>query len=665
MKKFILLVTTVLLSTALYAGQRDKATMKSLARAAVNANRFGINRVSATEEPKAIYETDVYTMYKFDNGAFAIVTTSDLMPEVVAYGDNAGDIDKNLSLRWWLTALESKGQEIMLSGKPALSVPTPDPNIYEPYVEPLVNSRWDQEEPYWRYCPMDTYGRALTGCVATAISQVLYTNKYPQSGIGEKSLTFNGQTVYANYEETTYRYDLMQDRYTESYTDESADAVATLMMHAGVAVNMMYGADGSGAYSQDVEPGLRNYFGIESARFHERDYCTDEDWMDMLYSELSGGHPLYYDGVSGSGWGAAGHAFVCDGYDENGRVHMNWGWSGHGDGYFDINLLNTQGYQFEYEQGMCTGMYDPDDIRTFKHLINDTVTVDIPGTLRNLVESKSDTILYNLKALKINGAINDDDIAFIRDLASGTSLAKYGKDEECGILSSIDMRNAVLEDGILPAKAFKDAAVLRRINMPKNLVAMGDSALAGCTSLVTIYNYAYNVPSMGKGVFNGIKSKNVKGFFIAGSSEAYSRNAKWKEILNGAAIEEFGTCVKARNYNRKVGEANPGFGYQIFGKKIEGTPEITCEADENSPEGRYPITIAPGTIEYTEDSNIVFIDGYLNIFPAEVDGIESVKNDKIFNVYTVDGVQVRNNATSISDLTPDIYIINGKKVIIK
>ena len=664
MKKLILLVTAVLLSTGVYAVQREKSVMVELARRAVNANRTGINRVDAVETPKAIYETDVYTMYKFANGAFAIVSANDLMPEILAYGDNAGNIEKNLSLRWWLTAVESKGQELMLANKPAMSIPLPDPGVHEPYVEPLVASRWDQDEPYWRFCPMDTYGRALTGCVATAISQVLYTNKYPESGIGEKSLTFNGQTVHADYENTVYRYDLMQDTYwSGSYSEEAADAVATLMLHAGIAVDMMYGADGSGAYSENVEPGLRNCFGIETARFHSRDRYSDDDWMEMVYSELTGGHPLYYDGVSGTGWGAAGHAFVCDGYDENGRVHINWGWSGKDDGYFDINLLDPSPYVFQYDQGMVTGMYDPNDVRPNKRLVTDTITVDVPGTLCELMNAKSDTLMYNIKGLKVRGTINAADLSFIRDIASGTELTAYGL-EETGKLVNLDLRDVEVENDVLPAKAFKDAAILRRINMPKVLKEIGDSAFVGCNGLITIYSYAYDVPAMGKGVFKGLKTKNMKAYFIAGSSEAYKRNAQWKEILNTTAVEEFGTCVKARNYNRKEHEPNPNFGFTVVGEKVEGTPAITCEADESSPAGRYPIHIAPGTIEYTEDSNIVFVDGYLNVFEDKT-GIEAVMNDAVFNVYTVDGVQVRNNATSISDLTPGIYVINGKKVVMQ
>lgn len=638
--------------------------MVELARAAVNANRTGVNRVSSTEVPKAVYETDTYTMYKFGNGAFAVISANDLMPEILAYGDFAGDIEKNLSLRWWLTAVESKGQEIKLAGRPAKRIPLPDPDLYEPFVEPLVMSKWDQDEPYWRFCPMDTYGRALTGCVATAISQVLYTNKYPNSGIGEKSLVFNGQTVYADYENTVYRYDLMQDSYLGDYTDESADAVATLMVHAGVAVNMMYGADGSGAYSQDVEPGLRYCFGIESARFHSRDYCSDEEWMDMLYKELSGGHPLYYDGVSGSGWGAAGHAFVCDGYDENGRVHTNWGWSGHGDGYFDINLLNTSGYQFEYDQGMCTGMYNPDDIQIRKRLINDTIQVEVPGTLCDLIEAKADTLMYSLKGLKVIGAINDADLTFVRTLASGTQLTAYGK-EECGHLTSVDLKDAELENAILPADAFRDAAILRRICLPKHLKEIGDSVFVGCNTLLTIRNYAYDVPAMGKGIFSGLKSKNVKAYFIAGSSDAYSRNAQWKEIINTSAIEEFGTCVKARNYNRKEGEPNPNFGYFVIGNPIEGTPSLVCEADENSPVGRYDIIITPGTVEYNENTDIVFVDGFLNVFANGETAIENVETDNVFNVYSLDGIQVRNNVTSLGDLPTGVYVINGKKVTVK
>jgi hypothetical protein len=143
---------------------------------------------------------------------------------------------------------------------------------------------------------------------------------------------------------------MLDDYSSTTYTDEQANAVATLMLHCGVAVDMSYTASGSGAFGQEACLALKTYFRYnKNARLYTRDYYSAESWMKLIYHELNQYGPIYYDGVSDGG---GGHAFVLDGYDESGLVHINWGWGGKSDGFFDIALLNPPSYQFSIAQNM-------------------------------------------------------------------------------------------------------------------------------------------------------------------------------------------------------------------------------------------------------------------------------------------------------------------------
>jgi hypothetical protein len=143
----------------------------------------------------------------------------------------------------------------------------------------------------------------------------------------------------------------MLDDYIYGYNDIQADAVALLMKDCGVSVNMEYTTYNSTAYQYDMLQALKNYFSYSQDTYYQYRYGVTRDvWMQKVYSELDNGHPIAYRGNAQNG--SEGHAFVLDGYDEEGNVHVNWGWNGIFDGYFDIDALNPSGYNFSYDQAM-------------------------------------------------------------------------------------------------------------------------------------------------------------------------------------------------------------------------------------------------------------------------------------------------------------------------
>lgn len=595
-KLYSLLVLAAIGGTMAEAKPRTQAEIYGAAKSAL-VKEVSAARYATNSSLKELLHSDAVTVVGLaDNGkGFAIIANDDRLPAVLAIGDSEFIGNENENFKWWMDAIEMVSEAVVEHNQVVrTAVPAPDPSLYPTRVDPIVTSRWDQDEPYWNMCPTKSGRRCLTGCVATAIAQVFYSNKYPTTGFGTRTNN-SASSVTANYGETTYRYDLMLDRYTAgSYTDEQADAVATLMLHCGIAVNMDYGPSASGAYSDQAADGIRQYFGVETAHLVERDYFSDAEWMDMLYNELSGGHAMYYSAVDR--YGNGGHAFVCDGYDEQGRVHINWGWSGSNDGFFNIDLLNPSSYQFSLYQDMILGMFDPNDVRDNSVYI-DTISVAAPGTLAGLV---NDTMYIHLSGLKLEGNIDASDIAFIRELASCDTL-KFSK---------LDLADATLVANALPDSAFTDCG-LRNVVLPRNLQSIGVRAFSGCKNLSRITSFSYDVPKTGKNCFAGITAGNMTVSIIAGSRDYYLRNAQWKTICNEGNTFEFGTCVKANTINRKYGAANPVLGYVVEGVRILGSPELSCVATKDSPVGKYEITIEPGTLELNPD--VVLVSGYMQV----------------------------------------------------
>ncbi len=246
-------------------------------------------------------------------------------------------------------------------------------------VTPLIQTKWNQNKYYNSLCPAVSDGpdgHAYVGCVATAMAQVMKFHEYPSKGNGSHSYTWQEQTLGANFGTTTYDWANMNDYYEYYYDDNGAihrlsdpssaeiQAIATLMYHCGVSVNMNYGGNstgGSAAATAYVANALKNYFNYSStAQYKQKSGFTDADWIAMVKAELDAYRPLEYAGQDPNG--SSGHAFVCDGYDDRDYFHFNWGWSGNYDGYFSLNNLNTGANN---QSGQGNGVYTRDQSAVF------------------------------------------------------------------------------------------------------------------------------------------------------------------------------------------------------------------------------------------------------------------------------------------------------------
>lgn len=637
-KLFVLLIAIQCMAMGVLAKPRTKAQIAEVARVAIN----GVNKGHAAPrqgELAELHKMNGLTVMGYQNGGFAVISNDDQLPEVLGVSDAHFSGTGNPGFNWWLNAINEVCEATAVNGPAYANVPTPTSLGFEPSVDPIVTAEWDQEAPYSNKCPRDKYNqRCLTGCVATAIAQVLYTHKTPIVGNGQRtnkksyssyqSPNGSNEDVTFVYEGWTPDYDNMIDQYTSGphahqYTNAQAEAVADLMLACGVAVIMNYGSDGSGAYTNDAADGLIQYMGITTADFKERDSYSDTQWMTMIYEELSGGHAMYYSGVDPSPWTGGGHAFVCDGYNESGQVHINWGWSGEDNGFFNINLLDPLQYEFSKYQDFIMGLWDPNDTGgSASDLIS--LEVEMDGT--SLCELIGKDKLPLVKALTVKGALSTADIALMRAMATGDELTEQGV-EGAGHLRTIDLCEATIENDELPDSSFIGCKLLSSIVLPKVLTRIGTRAFADCNRLSSIKAYTYEVPKMGTRVFENLTSAGKSVKVIAGSSESYRRNAQWKTVISTDNVTEFGTCLKTRNASRLEGHANPVFGYQTIGDRVLGAPVFSTDATIDSAPGKYTIFIEPGTVEMTKD--VVLVNGVLTVNPdPNATAISSVKAEK-------------------------------------
>lgn len=373
MRRIFTLVLS-LLAVAVIANPVDKKTAEQVAvnyyahYAPASITDYSVNGIleNATDGMTTIYT------FTFKSGGFVLVAADDASIPVLGYS-HSGVIDAevyNPAAQAWI---ENYGREIA-----ALSASRTDNSATRPLwdnilnknmereimdVNPLVTTTWDQGCYYNAQCPVEagagfgSCGRAWTGCVATTMSVLMKYHSWPASGVGSHSYmhpTYGMQS--ANFGAATYNYAAMPNNVTTANA-----AVATLMYHAGVSVNMQYGASGSGAYSEDVPFALVNYFKFASTTElkAKTNYPVMADWYTLLRTELDAARPVYY---AGSSTASGGHAWICDGYRmSDNKFHFNWGWSGSYNGYFAIGSLNPGGNNFNDDNRAIVGIQPGDN----------------------------------------------------------------------------------------------------------------------------------------------------------------------------------------------------------------------------------------------------------------------------------------------------------------
>lgn len=288
--------------------------------------------------------------YVFNSGSkkgFVIISGDDELTELVGYSSEGEFRSENApeNLRAWLDGYAAYVRSVRNGeSKPMRAVVSTG----EPVVGPLVTTRWNQSEPYNLLCPYDSNYKVTcpTGCAATSMAQLINYHEWPAQGKGSKSYLSKYYGVLAvDFFKSVYDWDNMKDRY-ESYYDENnnivnewndteANAVAKLMYDCGVALEMEYGPSASGATDSEMPHALYKYFNYH-ADLILRDGHTVDEFLARIKEELDNNRPLVFNGQGSGG----GHSYIVDGYDTNDYLHVNWGWGGLSDGYFNVSYMN-------------------------------------------------------------------------------------------------------------------------------------------------------------------------------------------------------------------------------------------------------------------------------------------------------------------------------------
>lgn len=470
-------------------------------------------------------EANYFVFNVGDDQGFVIAAGDDCVPAILGYADRgtfAGD-SLPANVKWWLDGYSNAIGRLQASGKRA-----PRRAPMHAAIPALLTCQWNQGSPYNMYCPQffDTGETCVTGCVATAMAQIMYYHRVRSVRSVQADIPgYTCSTNWENYGKMTVQgipknspidWNDMTDTYDNASTDAAKRAVANLMKYCGVSVKMDYSPSASGASSSYVVTALKNYFGYDAGTHYVwRSSYSDDAWDELIYNELANGRPVHYSGQGSEG----GHAFVCDGYDGDGYYHINWGWGGYCDANFLLSDLTPSGFGiggngggFNADQGAIIGAkpdgnLSPDDSPMyFSDAAVKTICVDRWDTNGDgelsYQEAKAVTAIGS--EFKGSTAITSfEELRYFKNLKSIGTEAFAG----CTQLTSIVIPEQVGEVG---ASLFAGCAALEKVEVVSEnqafdsrngcnaIVRKADNCLvAGCKTTVI----PADVAALGEGAF--------------------------------------------------------------------------------------------------------------------------------------------------------------------
>ena len=330
MKRTLLLVLTVF-TNILFANAEPitKARALSIATKYINNPKLS-NDTPKTRSSQANEQPAYYIFTNPNDKKFVIISGESKLNELVGYGDKMTENpnDQPPYFKLFLKEYERVVKEV----RSKATATTPQRPIKRK-VEPLLTCKWSQYDPFNKYTPLSNGQHTPTGCVATATAQVMFYNKWPKN----RPQDYIASTGDDAKKSATYWWDEMKNTTNDMRTEQSRQAVGILMYDIGKAVHMRYYIKGSDSNLQRACNALRDKFDY-TVRYLDKNFLPANDFLNEVMQEISDGYPVLVVGGP--------HAFVYDGYDEQGLIHTNWGWGGENDGYFDINIvtLNVSGF---------------------------------------------------------------------------------------------------------------------------------------------------------------------------------------------------------------------------------------------------------------------------------------------------------------------------------
>ena len=452
-------------------------------------------------------ELQPYYVFNIDgNHGYVIASGDDCAYAVLGYSDE-GTIDLNnlpCNLQAWLDGYAQDIKYLQEHGaSPARASKKAD---NRPAIAPLLTCHWGQGYPYNMFCPIDptTGQQCVTGCVATAMAQVMYYHRarsayettYEIPAYATSTLGINVDAIPAG---SFIDWDNMIDSYDDSYPIEVEQAVANLMKYCGAAVKMDYTSAASAAAVVNIDIAFLLHFHYSSkTRSLYRSSYSSENWEDLIYSELNESRPVCYGGDAPD---QGGHEFVCDGYDGNGFYHINWGWGGFGDGYFALTMTDLSDELLPYSNNNHalinaqpraslpnpdSGIHFADPIMKLSCLLIGDTNDD--GALS--MEEAASITDFGIPMLKLKYLITS--FEEFKYFTGVTTISDRAFESSKG-LTNIKIPNSVTTIGNF---AFRFCRGLRNIIIPSSVTVIGDEAFDGCDSLSSVTCFAMIPPEM-------------------------------------------------------------------------------------------------------------------------------------------------------------------------
>ncbi len=420
--------------------------------ALIMATNFHLNRfpskLRSAVELKLVYQgigtrlrtaTTAPAFYIYNigvNQGFVLVSGDDAAKTILGYADEGCFKTENMpeNLRSWLNLYQLEIEAIRNADLSATSNASEQISTVATgttTVAPLLGGmKWNQTDPFNLLCPWDVTSntRTLAGCVAVAMTQIMNHHKWPVKGSGLHSYTdvkYGLQSV--DFSKSTYDWSNMLDYYGSTATAYQDTAVAKLVYQCGVAVDMAYSITGSTSNITKAAEAFVSHFGYDAniQRF-DRPYYTNAEWIGVIRKELDNSRPVYYSGNSDIG----GHAFVCDGYDSNNFFHINWGWGGSSNGYFELSSLSTTNPgvvgaapEYTYLQSILTGIQKSDAINsaTNQVVVYNTGLTSSKSSVSN-ISTSSFNLSYSFGNLGTNAVRVRWGIGFVKE--GSTTITK-------------------------------------------------------------------------------------------------------------------------------------------------------------------------------------------------------------------------------------------------
>ena len=608
----------------------EQALTKATAFLTARNKQYGLRLVvdgTARLVPRKVRTTanqNAQPLYVFNIGegnGFVILSGDDRTPSILGYSDKGSFDYATLpdNARAWIDGYT----EQIACMKEGYTSDQSDDTVC-PAIDPLLTSRWNQLSPYNEECPTFFTGtKSVTGCVATAMAQVLYFHRNKSgSAIQTEIPSYDCNRYWTGYgqvhvdavpEGSLIDWENMVDDCTSAaiiVTEVQKKAVADLMRYCGAAVEMDYADQwngGSSAAAWTIASALGKYFGYSAdVAIKERCRFTDQNWNSLIYRELKEERPVIMSGCDSRT--RIGHAFVCDGFDGNGYYHFNWGWGGLADGYYLLSNLmptseNSSGWDETYNDDLIAvvGLHPDDGSAPF-------------------VERPCLTIV------EITSPVDDVEP---RDNESGYAYPNY----------DIQLRNCTTR-----SQGFETA-----VGWYRNGIRIGCNALFSYNKFtihdaIRIYGQLAIGADFEQGTYQLRTLSRLKGsdewLEDNGSDRLYIKAVVEESQITFSIVrleegevdpdehnheneQEGGheddppqptITLTAKSYIREYGEENPEFGFSSDGQ-FTGFPNVICEATAQSPAGEYPIVISRGSILY---ENCVFVEGTLTITKAPV-----------------------------------------------